>query len=133
MARMAPATAELAARPVWVDEQPVRTDAVGRSIEASATISAPADRLYAAFTDPAVRERWLTGVPIVMRFAIPPLHLRAAWADGIGQVVVDITADRAGATRLVVRHEELPDAHATRMLQRFWRERLKALERLLAQ
>lgn len=128
MTTMAPAPAALDAVPAWGD----RPDLDAASLSAEAVVRAAADRVFAAFADPAVRERWLTGVPVVVRFAIPPLHLRAAWADGIGEVVVDITSDHSGLTRVVVRHVGLPDAPAADLLERFWRDRLSALVRLVA-
>lgn len=100
------------------------------AIRVTTTLSASAERTFAAFTDATERERWLTGVPVTIRTAIAPMHLRADWADGIGRILVDVTTTHTGS-QLTVHHERLPTPDAAVVLRRFWRGRLAVLKRLL--
>ena len=49
---------------------------------ASKTVAVPVDRLYAAFADPDLRERWLPGATVELGTVHPGKSIRAAWDDG---------------------------------------------------
>jgi len=100
---------------------------------ASKTVAAPAERLFEAFVDPAVRERWLPGAPLRERTSQPGKSARFDWEDGSTRVVVGFTPKDAGKSQVSLVHQRLPDAAAADRSKSYWRERLVALKQLLEQ
>ena len=101
----------------------------GFSANASVTLSVPLTTLYAAWTDEAIRARWLAA-PLAVRKATPERSLRATWADGTNLAVM-FYAKGVGKSQVAVQHARLPDATAVAVLKVFWKERLAALKALL--
>ena len=56
--------------------------ATGYTANASRTISAPVDRLFEAWSDAALRSRWLPDAELTIRKATPGKSLRISWGDG---------------------------------------------------
>jgi Domain of unknown function (DUF4287) len=100
-------------------------------VSASKTVAVPVDRLYQAFADPAVRERWLPGAPVEVRGVQPAKSFRANWDDGPTRLVVWFTARGDAKSQVALVHERLPDAATADKLKPFWRERMTALKQLL--
>ena len=100
-------------------------------VNASKTVAVPVDRLYAAFADPALRERWLPGAAVEVRTARPAKSLRANWEDGSTRLVVAFTARGDAKSQVALVHERVPDAGTADKLKAFWRERMAALKELL--
>jgi uncharacterized protein YndB with AHSA1/START domain len=100
-------------------------------VNASRTVAVPVERLYEAFTDPAVRERWLPGAAVEIRRAQPAKSVRANWDDGSTRLVVAFTARGDAKSQVALVHERVPDAATAGTLKAFWRERLAALKELL--
>ena len=100
-------------------------------VNASRTVAVPVERLYEAFADPAVRERWLPGAAVEVRTARPPMSIRASWDDGSTRLVVAFTARGEAKSQVAVTHERVPDAGTADKLKVFWRERMAALKQLL--
>ncbi len=78
------------------------------AISASKTVSVPVKRLFEAFGDAELRERWLPGA-----------------------VLRGFTAKGRGKSQVALQHEPLPDARAAEKAKAYWRERLAALKTLL--
>ena len=100
-------------------------------VSASKTVAVPVERLYEAFADPALRERWLPGAAFEVRTAIPGKSIRANWEDGSTRVVILFTARGESKSQVALVHERLPDAATAEQLKPWWRERVAALKRLL--
>jgi hypothetical protein len=100
-------------------------------VNASKTVAVPVDRLYEAFADPALRERWLPGPAVAVRTARPARSLRASWEDGSTRLVVTFTARGEAKSQVALVHERIPDAGTADKLKSFWRERMAALKQLL--
>jgi uncharacterized protein YndB with AHSA1/START domain len=100
-------------------------------VNASRTVAVPVDRLYEAFTDPALRERWLPGARLEVRRAQPAKSVRANWDDGSTRLVVAFTARGDAKSQVALVHERVPDAGTADELKVFWRERMAALKQLL--
>ena len=98
---------------------------------ASKTIAAPVERLFEAFVDPAVRERWLPGAELRERTSQPGKSARFDWEDGSTRVVAGFTPKDAGKSQLSVVHQRLPNAAAAERSKSYWRERVAALKQLL--
>lgn len=100
-------------------------------VSASKTVAVPVERLYEAFADPAVRERWLPGAAFEVRTAIPAKSIRANWEDGSTRLVILFSARGESKSQVALVHERLPDAATAEQLKPWWRERVAALKRLL--
>lgn len=100
-------------------------------VGASKTVGVPVARLFAAFVDAKLRERWLPGVTIREPGAEPAQPLRFDWKDDGSRVVVDFTATGEGKSQVSVQHQRLRDAKSATEMKAFWRERLAALKTLL--
>jgi hypothetical protein len=100
-------------------------------VNASKTVAVPVDRLFAAFTDPDLRERWLPGAPLEVRTAKPGRSIRANWEDGSTRLTVGFTALGEAKSQVAVTHERIPDPADADRLKAFWRERVTVLKQVL--
>jgi hypothetical protein len=98
---------------------------------ASKTVAVPVDRLYEAFMDPGLRERWLPGAKLEVRTAKPGKSIRANWDDGSTRLVIAFTARGDAKSQVALVHERIPDAATAGELKAWWRGRVAALKQLL--
>lgn len=103
----------------------------GFAVSASKTIAVPVRRLFEAFEDAALRERWLPGADLRVRTATAPRTARYDWEDGSTRVIVGFDDLGEAKSRVALSHERLPDAGAADEMKTWWRERLAALKPLL--
>jgi uncharacterized protein YndB with AHSA1/START domain len=101
------------------------------SISASKTLDVPVERLFEAFTDATLRERWLPGGELRERTSQPRRSARFDWGDGQTRVNVGFEPRGDARSQVAVAHERLPDAGAADEMKQRWRERLSALKALL--
>ena len=100
-------------------------------VNASKTVAVPVERLYEAFADPGLRERWLPGETFEVRVAHPGKSIRANWDDGSTLLVVGFTARGESKSQVSLIHPRIPDAETAAKLKSWWRDRMAALKRLL--
>lgn len=100
------------------------------SVSASKTVAVPVGRLFEAFADQDLRERWLPDAAFELRTAQPGRSLRANWEDGT-RVNVNFTALGAAKSQAAVQHERLPDAETAETMKTYWRERVAILKQVL--
>jgi uncharacterized protein YndB with AHSA1/START domain len=100
-------------------------------VNASKTVAVPVDRLYEAFMDPGLRERWLPGARLEVRAATPGKSIRANWDDGSTRLVIALTARGDAKSQLALVHERVPDAEVAAELKAWWRERVAVLKEVL--
>ena len=98
---------------------------------ASKTVAVPVERLYEAFADPTLRERWLPGASFEVRTARPGRSIRANWDDGSTRLVVAFTARGQAKSQVALVHERIPDAATADKLKAWWRERVAVLKQVL--
>jgi len=103
----------------------------GFAITASRTVTAPIERLYDAFVDAAMRERWLPDAPLSERTATRPKSVRFDWGDGTTRVNVTFLSRDEAKSTVALEHRRLPDAGEAARLKSYWRERLVTLNGLL--
>jgi hypothetical protein len=103
----------------------------GFAVTAAKTIAVPVERLFQAFHDETLRERWLPGAEMRLRTATPPKGARFDWEDGSTRVVVWFEKVDAAKSRMALEHEKLPDAESADEMKAWWRERVAALKTLL--
>ncbi|MGH3646274.1 MAG: SRPBCC family protein [Micromonosporaceae bacterium] len=97
---------------------------------ASKTIAVPVERLYQAFTDPALRARWLPGPELHQRTSRPGRSARFDCADGT-RLNVDFAAKTDHKSQVAVEQEQLPNATAADAAKAAWRDRLTTLKTML--
>lgn len=98
---------------------------------ASKTVAVPVERLFDAFAEAGLRERWLPGSELRIRTARRPRSLRADWDDGATRVSVNFTARDEAKSQATLEHERLPDADSVDEMKAWWRERMTTLKRVL--
>jgi hypothetical protein len=97
----------------------------------SKVIAAPLGRLYRAFRDARTRRRWLGGVKLTVRTAIPDKSMRVTWPDGTS-VELYFVGKGAAKSQVVVQHGKLADKPSADRMKAYWAERLGALQAILA-
>jgi hypothetical protein len=100
----------------------------GFAVGASRTVAVPVERLFEAFEDETLRERWLPGAELRVRTATFPRTARYDWEDGSTRVIVGFDDVGEAKSRVALSHERLPDAEAADEMKAWWRERLTALK-----
>jgi uncharacterized protein YndB with AHSA1/START domain len=103
----------------------------GFEVRASKTVSVPVERLFEAFVDAAVRERWLPDAELRERTSRRPRSVRFDWAEGEARLHATFEASGASTSSVSLRHLRVPDAEEAARLEGFWEERLSALRALL--
>ena len=99
-------------------------------MNASKTVAVPVERLYEAFTDPDLRERWLPGATVEIRRPSRPSR-SGPLGRRLTRLVVWFTARGESKSQAALVHERIPDAGTADKLKRFWRERMADLKQLL--
>ena len=88
----------------------------GFTVTASKTVAVPVERLYAAFVDAGLRERWLPDGDLRERTTIEPRSARFDWGDGATRVHVDVRRQgrgeehRGAVARAAARRRPRPSA-----------------------
>ncbi|NEE03740.1 DUF4287 domain-containing protein [Phytoactinopolyspora halotolerans] len=101
------------------------------SATASKTVGVPVERLFDAFNDAVLREKWLPGAALHVRTATAPKTFRADWADDGTRIVAGFTAKGDAKSSVGLEHEKLPDAEAAAEMKAYWRDHFGALKQLL--
>jgi hypothetical protein len=103
----------------------------GFAITAQKTVEVPVDRLYDAFVDESLRERWLPDSRLRERTATKPRSARFDWGDGETRVVVGFMAKGDAKSVVAIEHARLSGAAEAERMKAFWRERVAALKEVL--
>jgi uncharacterized protein YndB with AHSA1/START domain len=99
----------------------------GYQVSRSKTLSSSADKVFAAWEDPQIRERWLPEALLAVSKATPNKSLRAAWGDGRSRLDVELYPKGEGKTQVTIQHSRLENAEEAERMKSYWGE---ALERL---
>jgi Domain of unknown function (DUF4287) len=103
----------------------------GFSVTAQKTVAVPVDRLYDAFVDDALRERWLPDAALRERTATKPKTARFDWGDGDSRVIVGFSAQGEAKSTVALEHARLAGPEEAERMKAFWRERVTGLKELL--
>jgi uncharacterized protein YndB with AHSA1/START domain len=99
----------------------------GFQISRSKTISLPVEKLYTAWLDDDLRQKWLPDPDISYRRQSPNKTLRATWVDGRTSLDIYFYPKGDGKTQVTVQHRQLKDAAQAEEMKTYW---AKALNRL---
>ncbi len=103
----------------------------GFRVSASKTVAVPVERLFDAFVQPRLRERWLPDATMRRRTATKPVRARFDW-DGDGSRL-HVTFDAKGDAKstVTISHERLADAAERDRMKAYWKDRTAALKQEL--
>lgn len=101
------------------------------SATASKTMGVPVERIFDAFTDETLRERWLPGARVTIRSARRAKSMRVDWEDGSTRVLVGFTAKDADKGQVALEHQRLADGETATEMKAYWRERLAVLKQVV--
>ena len=102
----------------------------GFSAYASKTVGTQVARLYAAWSDPALRARWLPDAPIEISRSTDGKSIRMRWTQGGSHIDVGFYSKGHEKSMVAVEHGKLADQGAVARQKAFWSA---ALARLKAQ
>ena len=95
----------------------------------SRTFNVPVSTLFEAWSDPALRRRWLDEAGVKVRTATAPKSMRLGWPDGT-IVAVWFTAKGASKSAVALAHTKLSDRETADRFKAYWAERLDELAEL---
>ena len=96
----------------------------------SRTFNVPVATLFEAWSDSALRRRWLAEPGLKVRTATAPKSMRLGWPDGT-IVAVWFTAKGASKSAVALAHTKLADRETADRLKGDWAQRLDELAKLI--
>jgi hypothetical protein len=103
----------------------------GFTVTATKTVAVPVERLYDAFVDASLRERWLPGGDLRERTATRPRSARFDWGDDGSRVHVAFAAKGDAKSTAALSHARLADGEEAERMKAYWRERVAGLKEVL--
>ena len=96
----------------------------------SRTFDVPVTKLFEAWTDASLRDRWLDGESVKVRTATAPKSMRIGWSDG-SIIAVGFLPKGKSKSSVALSHTKLPDKATADRLKQYWSDRLEALGEVL--
>ncbi len=103
----------------------------GYETSKSKTYPVPVARLYRAWRDKRLRDRWLPGVDLTVRRATPDKSMRITWDDGTS-IEVGFFPKGEAKSQVAVQHSKLAAKGDIATRKAYWAERLGVLAEVLA-
>lgn len=103
----------------------------GFSAHASKTVGTQVARLYAAWSDPVVRARWLPDAPIEVSRSTDGKSIRMRWTQGGSRIDVGFYAKGDEKSMVALEHGKLADEGAAARQKAFWSAALARMKALL--
>ena len=103
----------------------------GFSVSVTRTVDLDPAMALEAFTNAAVRDRWLPEAPMRQRPTRAANTARFDWADPASRVIVFVLPKDATRSTISVSHEQLPDSAAADAFKAAWRGWLGTLRAVL--
>lgn len=100
-------------------------------VSSSKTVGVSVERLFGAFMDPALREKWLLGESLEVTTAQPAKSIRAKWGDGGTRVAIGFYPKGDSKSQVALQHDRLSDAGVAKETKAFWTQRMDVLKKLL--
>ena len=97
----------------------------------SRTLEVPMAKLFEAWTNEKLRERWLPGAEIEITTATPGKSVRAKWNGGRSRLSVNFYAKGAAKTQVAVDHMKLSSSKECAKMKGFWFEALNRLQEVV--
>jgi uncharacterized protein YndB with AHSA1/START domain len=103
----------------------------GFAITTSKTAAVPVERLFDAFVEESLRERWLPDAELRERTASKPKSACFDWGDSQSRVNVTFLAKGEAKSTAALEHRRLADADEAERMKAYWRQRVAALKEAL--
>ena len=97
----------------------------------SRTLSVPLRKLYDAWTDERLRQRWLPNAEIKISTATKNKSLRAKWNGEASRLSVNFYPKGARKCQVAVDHMKLPSSKECAKMKAYWFEALNRLQKIL--
>ncbi len=108
----------------------VHQTTAGFKVGGSKTVPVAVNRLYAAWTDPGLRRKWMGASKFKITKSTPAKSMRIRLSDG-SRLEVLFSAKGAAKSQVSVDQAGLPSAAAAARVKSYWKERLTRLEAVL--
>ncbi len=105
--------------------------AEGFSISRSLTLDVPVERLFAAWNDASVRDRWLGEPGITLTTVTEPKSMRILWKDGLTRLSVDFYPKGHRKSQVTVQHMKLADEAEAERMKEYWGRAMESLREAL--
>ncbi len=106
----------------------VHQTARGFQITRTKTINVSAARAFAAWSDAAVRRRWLPDPALTVRKATRNKSLRISWTEDKSNLSVGLISKGSAKTQVAVDHSGLKNARQAEQMKQFWSAALSRLK-----
>jgi uncharacterized protein YndB with AHSA1/START domain len=103
----------------------------GFAITTSKTVAVSVERLYDAFVEESLRNRWLPDGELRERTATRPKSARFDWGDSQTRVNVTFLAKGEAKSTAALEHRRLSDADEAERMKAYWRQRIATLKEVL--
>jgi hypothetical protein len=103
----------------------------GFSAYASKTVGTQLSRLYAVWSDPALRQRWLPDAPLEVSRSTDGKSIRMRWTQGGSRVDVGFYSKGADKSMVALEHGKLAGPGAVAKQKAFWSAALARMKSLL--
>jgi uncharacterized protein YndB with AHSA1/START domain len=101
------------------------------TVSVGRTVAVSVERLFEAFDDLGLRERWLPGHKLDVSTSKAPKSFRAKWSDDGSRIAVGFTPKGENKSQVAIAHERLSSPEAAREMKAFWSERVRELKQIL--
>jgi hypothetical protein len=106
--------------------------AEGFSISRSLTLDVPVERMFAAWNDASIRDRWLGEPGITVTTVTEPRSMRILWKDGRTRLSVDFYPKGHRRSLVTVQHMKLADEAEAERMKEYWGRALVSLQEVLS-
>jgi uncharacterized protein YndB with AHSA1/START domain len=89
------------------------------------------NRLFKAFHDARIRQRWLADAGFTIRKATAGKSLRITWVDGKTSIEVNLYPKGTSKSQVSVQHNKLANNKEAQRMKAYWAEALAGLKELL--
>lgn len=103
----------------------------GYSVSGSRTVALPVEKLFEAWQDEALRERWMPEADIVVRKATAPKSMRVTWTDGKTSLEINFYAKGENKSQVALQHNKLPDGDTAALMKAYWATALDRMRDVL--
>jgi uncharacterized protein YndB with AHSA1/START domain len=103
----------------------------GYAANTSRTFDVGVQKLFAAWSDPKARTKWLPKAPLEVRRTLNGKRLAMTWTTGGSRVEVNFFAKGEGRSLVQVEHAKLPSAASVTRQKAYWAQALGRLKSLL--
>ena len=105
----------------------------GFRVSVSKTFPVSATRLFQAFVEPRVRNRWLERGTLRVRTSLPFRSARFDVENGRTRLIANFTSKGPKKASVQLEHQRLDDARAVEVMRALWKERFAALAETLSE